>query len=31
MTLFLFVSNFLLSNHLSVSVPLWLNDYNGTK
>jgi hypothetical protein len=28
MTIFLFVSNFLLSKHLSASVPLWLNDYN---
>jgi hypothetical protein len=27
MTLFLFVSNFELSKHLSVFVPLWLNDY----
>jgi hypothetical protein len=28
MTIFLFVSNFLLSKHLSVSVPLWLSEYN---
>jgi hypothetical protein len=28
MTLFLFVSNFELSKHVSVFVPLWLNDYN---
>jgi hypothetical protein len=28
MTIFLFISNFLLSKHLSASVPLWLNDYN---
>jgi hypothetical protein len=27
MTLFLFVSDFELSKHLSVFVPLWLNDY----
>jgi hypothetical protein len=28
MTLFLIVSNFELSKHLSVFVPLWLNNYN---
>jgi len=27
MTIFLFVSNFALSKHLSVFVPLWLSDY----
>jgi hypothetical protein len=27
MALFLFVSNIELSKHLSVFVPLWLNDY----
>jgi hypothetical protein len=30
MTLFLLASNFKLSKHLSVFVPLWLNDYKNS-